>query len=120
NGDGCSADCILEFCGDGVINNGDEECDDGANNSDVLPNACRTDCTLPRCGDGVVDSNEQCDPPDGGTCQPNCLFACEVDDDCQDQNACTENERCENNSCVIDPVDPDDGNACTIDGCDPK
>ncbi len=47
-------------CGNGEID-GDEECDDGADNSDVLPDHCRTDCTEPRCGDGVVDSDEECD-----------------------------------------------------------
>ncbi len=48
------------LCGDGK-KEGPEECDNGANNSDVGPNACRTDCRLPRCGDGVIDRNEECD-----------------------------------------------------------
>lgn len=45
---------VVAECGDGIVQ-GSEECDDGAQNSDTLPNACRTDCTLPRCGDGVID-----------------------------------------------------------------
>lgn len=65
-------------CGDGVIQ-GLEECDDGASNSDALPDACRTDCTDPTCGDGVLDSDEQCD--EGGSnddaepdaCRTSCL-----------------------------------------------
>jgi hypothetical protein len=33
-------------CGDGVVES-PEACDEGAENSDVAPDACRTDCTLP-------------------------------------------------------------------------
>src|SRR5207244_4383518 len=61
-------------CGNGEIE-GDEECDDGAANSDVLPDHCRTDCTEPRCGDGVVDSDEECDDgnqTDGDGCAADC------------------------------------------------
>ncbi len=47
-------------CGNGIVE-GQEECDDGANNSDTAPDACRTDCTFAHCGDGVVDSFEGCD-----------------------------------------------------------
>jgi cysteine-rich repeat protein len=49
------------FCGDNVVNE-QEECDDGAENSDTSPNACRTNCSLPMCGDSVVDNlTEECD-----------------------------------------------------------
>jgi uncharacterized repeat protein (TIGR02543 family) len=58
-------------CGDGVVA-GDEECDDGAANSDAEPNACRTDCRLPSCGDGVVDDGEECDSADQAACTPDC------------------------------------------------
>ncbi|MDQ3036567.1 MAG: lamin tail domain-containing protein [Myxococcota bacterium] len=56
-------------CGDGVIG-GDEECDDGAANSDTEIDACRTDCTLADCGDDVTDTGEICDGADlgGRTC----------------------------------------------------
>lgn len=83
--------CIsCNVCGDGKI--GDEElCDDGEDNSDTEPDACREDCTPADCGDDVVDSAEQCEPPDEGVCNPNCLLcetATEVcngeDDDCDD------------------------------------
>ena len=51
-------------CGNG-IKEGDEECDDGEQNSDTEPNACREDCTLPFCGDGVHDTEtEGCDNGD--------------------------------------------------------
>jgi hypothetical protein len=61
-------------CGDGVPE-GDEECDDGAANSNTAPDACRLDCTRPRCGDGVQDSGERCD--DGDTIDNNeCSNGC--------------------------------------------
>jgi len=72
------ADCSTALCGNGVIDdNTAEQCDDGAANSNVLPDACREDCTLPRCGDGVVDFGEQCD----GASEVFCPGACR--DDCQ-------------------------------------
>lgn len=43
SGDGCSATCVTEFCGDGIVNNsGTEECDDGANgdNGDGCTDSC--------------------------------------------------------------------------------
>ncbi len=57
-------------CGDGILDPG-EECDDGAENSDVERNACRSDCRLPRCGDAVADDGEACDGWDfgGRTCR---------------------------------------------------
>jgi len=48
-------------CGDGVIN-GDEQCDDGAKNSDTAYGGCTTQCTIgPYCGDGKVEGDEECD-----------------------------------------------------------
>ncbi len=68
----------LRFCGNGVLNEG-EDCDIGAQNSD-LPNAsCRSDCSLTRCGDQVVDGirGEQCDDGngiDGDGCSSSCAL----------------------------------------------
>lgn len=78
NGDGCTDQCVDEFCGDAVVNDsGAEDCDDGPANSDTAPNACRLDCSLPSCGDGVVDDeyDEVCD--EGGatpTCDADCTL----------------------------------------------
>jgi MYXO-CTERM domain-containing protein len=65
-------------CGNGTVD-GQEGCDDGASNSDYLPNACRLDCTKSRCGDGVVDTGEQCDPGGNGKLGDlNCNASCEL------------------------------------------
>src|SRR5439155_488416 len=60
-------------CGNGDID-GDEECDDGDDNSDRLPDHCRTDCTAPSCADGVVDPahGETCEPPETLLCTADC------------------------------------------------
>jgi cysteine-rich repeat protein len=42
----CRFDCTWPFCGDGITDS-DEECDEGAANSDTEAGACRADCTLP-------------------------------------------------------------------------
>ncbi len=55
-----SAAPVPPGCGDGVVDV-DEECDDGAANSDLDADACRSDCFSPSCGDGVVDAGEGCD-----------------------------------------------------------
>eukprot|EP00961_Rhodomonas_salina_P286736 3874680-Rhodomonas_salina.1 len=54
-GDGCSYLCVIEVCGDGIVNNNNntEECDDGNN-------ATRDGCSLCRvefCGDGAINNN---------------------------------------------------------------
>jgi cysteine-rich repeat protein len=51
--------CKLATCGDGFINVGVEECDDGnLEDNDVCPSSC----TVATCGDGFVfDGTEECD-----------------------------------------------------------
>ena len=85
-------------CGDGVVDEG-EECDPPDNEScdeyclfiDPPPCSCGCDLNCDGittdeellecedlcgpggiCGDGIVDEGEQCDPPDGATCDDNC------------------------------------------------
>jgi len=65
---------VAPGCGDGVLA-ADEECDEGAANSDTTPDACRSTCLSPGCGDGVVDAGEACDdggPWGGDGCDPSC------------------------------------------------
>ena len=70
-GDGCSATCQIETCGNGVTEsiNG-EQCDDG-NLMDL--DACRNTCQFPRCGDGVASASETCDTNGNSqTCNLDC------------------------------------------------
>ena len=82
NTDGCVAGCLVASCGDGFVQAGVEECDDGPANA-ATQDACRPDCKNPACGDGVVDSGEACDdgnlqPGDGcdGQCQSEITLSC--------------------------------------------
>jgi len=123
------------FCGDGVVDAG-EQCDDGnTNNTD----ACRNNCTLPLCGDGILDAGEACD--DGNTnntdaCRNNCTIPrcgdgiLDAGEQCDDGNT-VDTDQCRNN-CTIPPpplfcgdgiVQPergeqcDDGNTNNNDAC---
>ncbi len=128
-------------CGNGVVEALCEGCDQGAANSDVLPNACRSTCQVASCGDGVVDAGEQCD--DGNNvgcddCDPSChvevghvcgdgiLFP-GCDEQCDDGAA---NDDTTPNACRTTCVPPscgdgvldagegcDDGNTTSCDGC---
>ncbi|MBW2995545.1 hypothetical protein KY312_04270 [Candidatus Woesearchaeota archaeon] len=55
-----ASDCHMQICGDGILHF-PEECDNGEQNSDSMPNRCRSNCRLPFCGDGVRDTGEECD-----------------------------------------------------------
>ena len=102
---GPDAGCLrAALCGNGE-DDGDEECDDGADNSDTEPDACRTDCTEARCGDGIVDSDEDCDDGNG------------VDGDGCDGD-CSASEGACGNGVVESDEDCDDGNSVDDDGCD--
>ncbi len=72
-GDGCSASCQTEFCGDGVVNNVAETCEPPNTNT------CNATCTArqPTCGDGFVTAPEACDDGnviDGDGCSSTCEF----------------------------------------------
>ena len=65
----CSWDCQKygSYCGDGVLDAGQEECDDG---NDVDTDKCQNNCKLKAtvfCGDGLVNGSETCD--DGMQCE---------------------------------------------------
>jgi cysteine-rich repeat protein len=60
-GDGCSAICELESCGNGVLDVG-EGCDDG---NTAGGDGCSAICQVEVCGNGVLDPGEDCD--DGNT-----------------------------------------------------
>ncbi len=99
DGDGCSSACIIEGCGNGIIEPDTEECDRGALNG---AGGCSPTCTLTACGDGVLDPAEQCD--DGGTDEGDgCDGYCRV-------------EVC-GNGFLQDEEQCDDGNLVRGDGC---
>ncbi|MBZ0236736.1 MAG: DUF4215 domain-containing protein [Deltaproteobacteria bacterium] len=75
-GDGCSAVCRIETCGNGITeaSNG-EQCDDG---DMIETNGCRTNCRLPACGDGVLSTSETCDASAPGGDPALCDVDCTV------------------------------------------
>ena len=95
------------YCGDGVLDDG-EECDDGDENNDTEPGACRVDCALPFCGDGICDLEEHYDD-----CVEDCPGVGEPCDQ-DDPNACA-GVKHEDALCVIeeDSIVYQDG-YCTI------
>ncbi|MFM2153313.1 MAG: hypothetical protein RL199_1748, partial [Pseudomonadota bacterium] len=72
--DGCTAQCKVAKCGDGIQRSGVEACDDG---NGVDDDACHDDCTPARCGDAYQQANEQCEDHNteaGDGCSPTCQF----------------------------------------------
>ena len=91
--DGCTNNCLLASCGDGLVQLGVEECDDG---NEVADDECTNMCTMPVCGDSMVQPGEQCDL--GASNGPNkaCLGDCQLnvcgDGDQGPNEACDDNE----------------------------
>jgi uncharacterized delta-60 repeat protein len=136
DGDGCSALCVTEFCGDGITNNTDEECDDG---DTVNDDACTNTCSLPVCGDGIVNGTDECDDDnliDGDGCSAACQIepfcgdgTVDAGEDCDDGNN-VDGDGC-SSTCQTEVVQPpvcgdgvvegteqcDDGNTADGDGC---
>jgi cysteine-rich repeat protein len=105
--DGCTNDCNIAVCGDGLVRHdlstvdvGYEECDDGnVNEGDGCSEACLSEV----CGNGREDFSEECD--DGNEVQTDaCLNNC-VAASCGDAHAQAGIEAC------------DDGNAVQTDAC---
>lgn len=81
----CTLECQAAKCGDQLVWEGKEACDDGPNNNDNLYGACTTQCQFgARCNDGLVQGPEECDlgddngsgefPPYGVPCDNGCRF----------------------------------------------
>jgi fibro-slime domain-containing protein len=78
----CRSDCTAlgPHCGDGVVDDGFEECDDGENLG--VSTGCNPDCTeAATCGDGVrqPELGEECDAGSqngepGSTCSEDCMI----------------------------------------------
>jgi cysteine-rich repeat protein len=76
--DACVAGCKVARCGDGLLWELDEGCDDGNHSAG---DGCSPDCQIetmppgPRCGDGTLDADEACD--DGNESDADrCLHGC--------------------------------------------
>ena len=104
-GDGCSAECVDEICGDGILEPVTEQCDDGNLTPD---DGCAADCTL-ECGNGQPNAGEACD--DGNRTNGD---GC--DDDVANGGNCTVSA-C-GNGVVAGDEQCDDGNAVAGDGCE--
>jgi len=87
---GCTTMCKYgPYCGDGIPQMPQEECDNGSRNNNVTygnMNGCAPGCKFPHfCGDGNVDEaeGEQCDlGSNNGPGKP-CSADCKICVDCQ-------------------------------------
>lgn len=94
-------------CGDGVIG-GDEECDNGTENSDDA--ACTSLCKLGFCGDGLIlVGKESCDDEDknGDGSYGGCTDLCQLGPHCGDKIHQPDDEQCD----ALDP-ELEDGSRC--------
>lgn len=108
--DECQEPAVPCSCGDGVVDEGCEECDDGAENG-IAGSNCTAECTLessssnpPSCGDNNVDPGEGCDNGNlngvaGSVCTAECSY-----------NSCGDGHLGPDEEC-------DDGNAVDDDSC---
>jgi cysteine-rich repeat protein len=120
---------VVEICGDGVVDEG-EQCDD----DNVLDgDGCDSNCTYTGCGNRIVTLGEQCDDGnviDGDGCDSNCKdTGCgngivTLGEQCDDGNVidgdgCDSNctETACGNGIVTSGEECDDGNRDDSDGC---
>ncbi len=139
-GDGCSATCDFEVCGDNILAAG-EECDDSnLDNGD----GCSETCTLENCGDGFEDRIEECDDGnnDGGDgCDPLCRIEVCGDGVVQEGEGCDDGNDFDGDGCTAlcqretcgdgqvhigeacDDGNQDNGDGCSerclLEGCEP-
>ncbi len=131
--DGCTAECAEARCGDGIVHEGVEACDDG--NTDDADRTCTNTCTEPICGDGIhqVDLGEACDDgneDDGDGCTGACELASCGDGIAQLGEACDDGNEINTDNCVNclearcgdgftheGEEECDDGNSLDTDAC---
>jgi cysteine-rich repeat protein len=129
SGDGCSATCDIESCGNGTVETG-EDCDDGnADNTDACPDGTGGSCLDANCGDGFVwDGHEECDDgnnTDDDGCNATCVQeicgdgVLHTGEECDDGNQ-TDGDGCESDCTATtcgDPIDCGNVNSfvCDVD-----
>ncbi len=96
----CNPNCTLApYCGDAIVQNPPEQCDDGANLATYggLAKSCGPGCKLaPYCGDGVLSNGEQCDEgANNGTGYGHCSAACTLGPRCGDSIVQSPPEQCD-------------------------
>jgi uncharacterized repeat protein (TIGR03806 family) len=131
NGDGCTASCLLEFCGDGVVNDGGTEACEPPGTA-LCTNACTV--RTAQCGDGFLTAPEQCEDGNvlnGDGCTSGCILefcgdgvvndggteACEPPGTALCTNACTVRTAQCGDGFLTAPEQCDDGNLSSGDGC---
>lgn len=79
--DDCRSNCLAATCGDGVIHEGVEDCDDPLDIDEIL---CTAECKKPLCMNEMADDVEG-DVDCGGPCAKKCINGqkCKVNDDCE-------------------------------------
>ncbi|MBL9104779.1 MAG: DUF4215 domain-containing protein [Myxococcales bacterium] len=124
---------MRSFCGDGVLDGG-EECDLGVDQNGIGGAACRETCELNVCGDGYIAGDEACDDGNKAAndgCGPGCaLEECgdgvvQTGEGCDDGNGANTDEclnTCEPAVCGDGYVqagveDCDDANDIDTDSC---
>lgn len=110
--------CVVFACVDGACQEVSVEdgtvCDDG-NGCTEADQCVAGQCqgTVKDCSDGNDCTEDSCDPK-SGTCETTFLLTA-----CDDQNVCTHDDACSEGVCLGEPITCNDGEACTEDGCDP-
>ena len=113
DGDACS---VGDICQGGICEVGEAlECDDGlfcngVESCDAV-NGC-TNGTPPTLDDGIDCTKDTCDE------DADVIVHTPSDALCDDGDACNGEDFCTDDGCVAgEPVDPDDGDDCTLDSC---
>ena len=120
--DVCTLDdkCIDDVClpgPDSVDCNDGNECTDDLCHPDsgcyhqLNDNPCCDEAGVNMCDDGSFCTVDSCDPETGECFYEDGTFAC------NDYDACTGPDHCQEGSCTGPPVDCYDGNPCTVDLC---
>lgn len=107
----CTSDCLKAQCGDGLIHEGVEECDNGFENN-LESAACTDACKIAVCGDlKVHEGVEECDTEEKsdayGGCTESCMFGPHCGDKIvQDEEECDDGLEPDPAKCSVD---------CTVD-----
>ncbi|MCZ6653136.1 MAG: hypothetical protein O7D91_08920 [Planctomycetota bacterium] len=131
--------CTQDLCNGGLCSNSPIDCDDGnpctEDSCDAASGCISGDpvdcndgnaCTDDSCDSdiGCVNDPIDCDDSNECTddyCDPDTGLCVYINNDspCDDGDACTVGDRCDDGCVHGMPINCDDGNACTIDSCDP-